>query len=246
MWCIANRLSINTLKTFFILFQTKTQNELLPPLVIRNNFSYDVIKRVTHLQFLGVIYDEKLTFAKHIAMLSNNLSRSSSLIYQLRDYLPIYILKNIYYAHIYPHLNYCNPIWSNTYKIHLSPLITIHKRIIRNIAKAEFLEHTGPLYKNLKILNIDNICKQNLSLLMYKQLKNNEFNLPIHPLNHTHFTRNRGTLIAPQHRTTLYSNSFIVQAVNVWNSISSAIRDAPTINTFKKRIGKYLLNGSIQ
>ena len=75
------------------------------------HFPYDVIKRVTHLKFLGVIYDEKLTFAKHIAMLTNKLSRSSSLIYQLRDYLPINILKNIYYAHIYPHLNYCNPIW---------------------------------------------------------------------------------------------------------------------------------------
>ena len=164
-WCIANRLSMNTLKTFYILFTNKSFS-ILPPLVIRNNYSYDVIQRVNHLKFLGVIYDEKLSFSNHITMLCNKLSRSSSLLYQLRDFLPTHTLKSIYYAHIYPHLNYFNCIWSNTYRTHLTPLVLTHKKIIRNISKAEFLEHTNPLYQNLKILNIENIRLLNLGLIM--------------------------------------------------------------------------------
>ena len=244
-WCIANRLSMNTLKTFYILFTNKSIS-VLPPLVIRNNYSYDVIQRVNHLKFLGVVFDEKLSFSKHIATLCNKLSRSSSLLYQLRDFLPTHILKNIYYAHIYPHLNYCNCIWSNTYRTHLTPLILTHKKIIRNISKAEFLQHTEPLYHNLKILNIENIRLLNLGLIMYKQVNDNVFNIPILPRNHNHFTRHRNLLLVPQHSLTLYSNSFIVQAVKFWNQIPENIRNAPTIATFKRKIIRYLLSNSIQ
>ena len=146
-------------------------------MTIKNNYTYDVIKRVPHTKFLGVIYDDKLNFSQHINMLCNKLARSSSLIYQLRDFLPTYILKKLYYAHVYPHLNYCNVIWSNTYQTHLEPLTLIHKRIIRNIAKADFLQHTEPLYKSLKILKIDEIRKLNLALLMFKQTNFNEYDM---------------------------------------------------------------------
>ena len=93
-WCIANRLSINTIKTFYLVFTNKPDISA-PPLLIRNNFTYDIIKRVSHTKFLGVIYDDKLNFSHHITMLSNKLSRTSSLIYQLCDHLPIHVLKKI-------------------------------------------------------------------------------------------------------------------------------------------------------
>ena len=86
----------------------------------------------------------------------------------------------------------------------------------------------------------------NLAMLMYKHINNNDFNLPILSLNHNHYTRNRGILIAPQHRTTLYSNSFIVQAVRLWNNLPTNIRNAPTATTLKRKLGKYLLSNSLR
>ena len=79
-WCIANRLSVNTLKTYFILFSSKPPKSL-PPLVIKDGNSYAVIQRVQCLKFLGVTYDERLTFANHINTLTNKLARASSLLY---------------------------------------------------------------------------------------------------------------------------------------------------------------------
>ena len=173
-------------------------------------------------------------------MLSNKLSRTSSLIYQLRDHLPIHVLKKIYYAHVYPHLNYCNCIWSNTYQTHLLPLTLIHKRIIRNIAKANFLDHTEPLYSGLKILNIDRIRKLNLSLLMFKQIKYNEFQFPILTQEHNYNTRNRDLLLIPQHRTTLLSNSFTIQAIKVWNKLPQSLKLIDNIRSFKKKVVNFI------
>ena len=171
-WCIANRLSVNTLKTYYILFSSKPPKSL-PPLVIKDGNSYAVIQRVQYLKFLGVTYGQRLTFANHINTLTNKLARASSLLYRLRDFVPTNILTSLYYAHIYSHLNYCNVIWANTYRNHLSPLISIHKRIVRNISKADFLAHTLPLYKEHNIMRIEDISELNLGLLMYKNKNSN-------------------------------------------------------------------------
>ena len=219
---------------------TRKRLQFLPPLTIRNNFSYDVIKQVSNTRFLGVIYDDKLNFSHHINMLCNKLSRTSSLLYQLRDFLPIYILKKIYLAHVLPLINYCNCIWANTFPTHILPLVLIHKRIIRNVSKADFLEHTQPLYKNLKILNIENIRKMNLSTLMFKQLQNNENNIPIHTPLHQYNTRRRELLQIPSHRTTLISNSFYIQATRLWNQLPRHIKFSNSIQTFKKKLKTYL------
>ena len=239
-YCVDNRLSINIIKTFYLLFTNKDTSSL-PPLTIKNNYSYDVIKRVSHTKFLGVIYDDKLTFSHHINMLCNKLARSSALLFQLSDFLPIYILKRLYYAHILPHLNYCNAIWCNTYQTHRTPLILIHKRIIRNIAKAEFLAHTEPLYKNLNILNIDNIRKMNLALLIYKQTKFNEYDFNLETPDHTYNTRQRNDLVIPQHRTTLISNSFLIQSIRLWNQIPQHFKTSLTIPSFKTKMLTFLL-----
>ena len=167
-------------------------------------------------------------------MLCIRLSRSSSLIYQLRDYLPIHVLKKIYYAHVLPHINYCNFIWSHTFQTHLSPHILIHKRTIRNISKADYCAHTEPLYQNLRILNIENIRKLNLALLMLKNRQTNEYNIPMLTPHHHYHTRHREQLLIPLHRTTLHSNSFCIQAVRFWNQIPLEIKDSRTFNTFKQ------------
>ena len=140
-----------------------------------------------------------------------------------------------------PHLNYCNVVWSNTYLTHLTPLILIHKRIIRNIAKTDFLHHTEPLYKSLKILNIENIRKLNLALLMFKRTKLNEYEFPIIVPEHDYNTRHRDLLNIPPHRTTLLSNSFVVQSVRLWNKIPHNIKNSPSYDSFKKHVSKFLL-----
>ena len=236
-WCIANRLSLNTLKTYYILFSPKPPKSL-PPLLIKDGISYAVIERAQSLKFLGVTYDERLTFANHINTLTNRLARSSSLLYQLRDFVPKSILIKLYYAHIYSHLNYCNVIWANTYKNHISPLVSIHKRIIRNICKTDFLAHTEPLYKELKILRIEDISELNLGIMMYNN-RNRDL-IPQLTGEHRYPTIQRNVLRVQRHRLTLYSKSFMKRGITVWNKLPAQIRNSRTLFSFKKNVKKFI------
>ena len=73
IWCIANRLSMNTLKTYHVLFSNRPPANL-PPLVIKSSFTYDPIKRVDFIKFLGVYFDHTLTFKHHISHITSRLA----------------------------------------------------------------------------------------------------------------------------------------------------------------------------
>ena len=78
-WCLANRISINSIKTFFLLFgNVRPVN--LPPLVIKSSSAYEIIKRADNVKFLGVYYEENMSFKAHINHLVQRLSSTSSLI----------------------------------------------------------------------------------------------------------------------------------------------------------------------
>ena len=73
--------------------------------------------------------------------------------------MPTYVLRNMYHAHIGSLLNYCNMIWANICPTNLTLLTLIPKRAIQNVTKSEFLTHTEPLFKRIKILDLEGTRK---------------------------------------------------------------------------------------
>ena len=100
-----NRLSLNIQKTSFIVISNMEFQRF--PLKIRNC----EVSMVQKAKFLGVIVDEKLNFKDHENCIQKKISRSTGAIYQIKDYLPIDILIKLYYAIIYPHMNYAVTVW---------------------------------------------------------------------------------------------------------------------------------------
>ena len=237
-WCVSNRLTINTIKTYCILF-SKSAPSLLPPLVIRSGLSYEVIQRVADLKFLGVYYDQKLTFNRHITFISNRLASISSLIYRVKHIVPQYVLKKMYDAHVCSLLSYCNIIWANTYECHLKPLNLILKRIIRNIARTDFLAHTKPLFKQLRILDVENTRKLALAKYFFA---NREEITRIHTADHQYPTRHRHRLRPAAHNLTLFEKSFLYQAPRLWNELNPRLNlgnlDDITPTQFKVKVKK--------
>ena len=240
-WCIDNRLSINTLKTFFILDSNKTTNSV-PPLLIRNHYTYVPIKRVSNTKFLGIFYDERLNFKPHLNFIAGKLSRISAMIYRLKDLMPVEVLRIIYQSHVNSILSYCTIIWSNTYFNHLDPVIKLLKRIVRNITHSDFLAHSEPLFKQLKLLNFHSLRKFALAQHVFKH-----HHVIIPPLlpNHQYITRNRYKLRLPNRNKASFEKSFIYQGPKIWNELVENcppdIINAPSIHSFKRRLKKYLL-----
>ena len=239
LWCIANKLTVNTSKTFFVLFTNK-RHANLSPLVIKSNYTYDIIKQVDKIKFLGVFYDFDMTFKSHINYLAQKLSRTAALFHRVKAFMPEFVLKNMYNAHVISLLNYCNIIWSNTYSSHLDVIIKLQKKVIRSITHSDYLAHTYPLFQRLNLLDIDRLRKFHLAVYFYKNRNS------LTPQNPHHYpTRNRDRPRPERHLTTIYEKSFMYQAVKVWNELLDYGPNrmmSASLPSFKRHLKRFLLS----
>ena len=129
------------------------------------------IIRKSHVTYLGVILDDQVKFNKHTEYISSKISRSVGVISKIANHVPQKVLHNIYYALIYPYLNYCNVIWSSTYWQHLNSVWLSQKRAIRAISLKPPRSHTNPLFINSKILLLPGIRLLKLGIYMFKNIQ---------------------------------------------------------------------------
>ena len=140
-WLEVNKLCLNVAKSKFMLFHK-------PPKVIPNltfNIKQHKIDYVDKFTFLGLIIDCQITWKMHINSISGKISRVIGILHKLKHIFPPYILKTLYNALIFPHLNYCLIAWgSNCEKITIK-----QKKAIRTINLEFPTAHTEPVYKSM-------------------------------------------------------------------------------------------------
>ena len=65
------------------------------------------IEDVKETMFLGVILDEHMSWKSHISHIASKISKSIGIIYKSSFYLSKSALHTLYYALIYPYIQYC-------------------------------------------------------------------------------------------------------------------------------------------
>ena len=111
-WLRANKLSLNTLKTEFMLIGTSRNTSKIGDLLaIRING--DLIRRVYQSKYLGLIIDDKLSWKEHISYISTKIRRGIGVMKRIRGYIPNDTLIMLYKSLVEPYLRYCNTTWGN-------------------------------------------------------------------------------------------------------------------------------------
>jgi hypothetical protein len=100
-WLQTNRLSLNVAKTHIMVFGKKSKNT---ENTISTTIEGTKLEVVTHTKFLGVILDNDLTWKPHVLHLSNKISKSIGILYRARQFLNKIILRQLYFAFLYPYL----------------------------------------------------------------------------------------------------------------------------------------------
>ena len=80
------------------------------------------------------------------------------------------ILINLYYTLIYPYLAYSNFCWASTYPNRLEKLKRLQKRAIRIIIKNKYNAHTLPIFRQMNILNTEQIRQLQTGIFRFKYL----------------------------------------------------------------------------
>ena len=226
-WMNLNRLTVNYLKTNYIIF---TRRDLTKQFNIA--METNKLERVESTRYLGGQLDQKL-------------NSSSYIFSKLRYYLDISCLKMIYYFLVYPLLNYCVTDWGGASETSLQPIIILQKRILRFVTHNSYDSHTKPIFLKHKILPFNFIYQLNLAKLMHK-IHNNVItgSYELTPLSqkHTYNTRlAKGENYYQKYNKTSYGQStFCNQGLIVWRNVPKEFKSLPP-HLFKNRLKKQLL-----
>ena len=206
-WLTLNKLTLNITKTKFMVFHP-TQKDitgLIPTLEI-NGIE---IERVSEFQNLGVIIDENLSWKSHTNILLNKMSKYAGILNKLKKYLPLYVMRSLYFSMVGSALNYGLLTWGFT----CSRLTKIQKRIIRTITWSKYNAHTEPLLKALDILKIEDTLKLNTLKFYYKYTHGTlpsyfyTYNIETQGAHHSHDTQQQHQLRTHLTRTIYADNT---------------------------------------
>ena len=103
----------------------------------------DTIKRVDTFNFLCAILGKHVSWKAHTEMFSNEISNYCGIMTRLKSYLPLYVLRKLYFSMLNSNLNYGLLVWG----YECDRLIKIQKRDIRIITRSKYNAHTKPLLK---------------------------------------------------------------------------------------------------
>ena len=92
LWLSVNRLALNIEKTNFIIFHPFNKP-------LKYNVTLKILKQAILenkcIKYLGVIIDSILSWKEHVNNLSKKLSRTIGIMYKLRPFVNLQIMKNI-------------------------------------------------------------------------------------------------------------------------------------------------------
>ena len=250
-WLNANRLALNISKTNFVIFSS-VNKPLKPVTILINKLAID---QKDCIKYLGVLIDSKLTFKQHIATVSKKCSRAIGILYKLRYYVNRKILISIYYSLIYPFLVYAVPVWGVADNIHLNNLLILQKKVVRLITFNDShpittgpLVSSTPLFHELEILKIHDICNLQISKFVYEclnVLNPIQFHHYYKLSNNIYYTRDikNCNVNIPFARTSTYGlKSIKNRGARIWNDLPLNIRNQISKIRFANCIKKHYIN----
>lgn len=246
-WFKANKLSLNYSKTKFIVF-TKRRKPIGKQIKIMIN--NQEIERVKFTNFLGVIIDEHIDWREHIRMIEKKIAKTIGILFKIKHLLNAKSMLAVYNSLIFSYLSYCNIIWGCNTKTSLKRILLFQKTFLRLLTSKNRRTHTAPLFKQFKILKIDDLYVYLVSQFVFKWLVNdptyttlfkNYFtkNEQIHHYN----TRQINNLYPGIYRSKeIGFFSITVQGPRIWNSFPNYIKDIRSFDSFKTCIKSYLIS----
>ena len=160
LWLNVNRLSLNIAKNNFVIFHPYNKP-------LKGSITIKILKKAivekSVIKYLGVTIDSTLSWKDHILNISKKISRAIGVMYKIRPFINIAIMKNLYYALIYSHLVYAIQVWGSACDTHLKKITVLQKRAVRLMAYEDFSDVTGslassaPIFAKLEILKLNDI-----------------------------------------------------------------------------------------
>ena len=244
-WFKANRLTLNSEKSNFIVFRSrKNKTKNLPEQI---PFDKTCINRSESAKYLGVILDEHLTWNQQITEVCNKLKRYFKLFYCIRNLINKDQVKIIYYAFIYSRIKYGISIFGFTCNIRLERMQVLQNKLLKVLLSKSYRYPTNLLHNELGILKVKDIAKLDALTFIH-----NYFNNKLPLIFNNYFTlvseiHNRNTRRSDRE---IYIKTYMTHTgitmmksigAKIWNETDDSTKHIKNVKTFRKTIVKNTL-----
>lgn len=219
-----NDLAINPSKTTSINFSKK--RDKIPQL-------QDVTIE-THTKFLGVILDNKLTWAEHIDQVCKKISTGIYVVRRMSCIGRLSVAKTAYYALVESHLRYGLTAWGGSSAHNINRILVLQKKAIRTLANLEPTQSCRPAFTSLEILTV--VALYILETILYVD----KLNLPRHKDLHDYNTRHGSKFALPAHRTSMWEKKPSYTGCKMRNNLPDHMKNL-TGNKLHQELKKWLI-----
>ena len=194
------------------------------------------------VKLLGIPFDSKLNFDVHITNLCKKAGKHLNAIRRISKYLDEQCRKTLYHAFILSHFNYCCIVWHHCDASSAIKVEKIQKRALRVILNDYTSSYEELLVKSGQPLLFISRLRA-IVLETYKSVNrlNPSFLHDLFLVNQNGYNLRSGiSLDQPRVRTEKYGiQSVRYQGARLWNQLPSEIKNAESLQFFKKQLMKW-------
>ena len=240
-WFESNSLQANPNKFQFIIHSPN--NALYDSMLsINNNVQ---LKPVAEVKLLGVTFDSKLTFTKHINNLCIKAGRHINALSRLSNVLSKDSKQQLFQTFILSNFNFCPVVWHFCGMAELKQIEKVQKRALKIIYN-DFNNSYVNLRENANrpLMYVDRLRYIVIEIFkIYHGMSPIYLSDLVAKTSQMYNTRNVKSVLIPSFNSATYGyNSFKYQGAKIWNKLPNVIKSACDL----KYLNALLMNGMVQ
>ena len=250
LWFKANKLSLNFDKTFYSIFHSR--RSFIPSVFDSMTIDGETIKRKKTAKYLGLTFDEVLSWRYHAENLLSDLSKYFYLFYNLRKVIPYKFKLQLFNSYVYSRISYGIHCYGAACDIVINPIRVVCNKLLKLLLMKDRRFPTNKLYKDCNLLQIKDLKNFVACKLIHRsvypdyytpaQLVNHfTLNINVHDRN----IRDKLLIRLPFTRSALGQTSVSWFGAHYWNKINMGLRSINDIKLFKKALKNYILDSYI-
>jgi hypothetical protein len=232
-WFRVNCLKLNQDKTNVVAFSSK--NRTSSPIDVTLASGEHCLPK-SSVKFLGLYIDGNLDWSTYFEHLIRKLGRALHVMNVLHNVVDLRTALFVYHGYFLSQVRYGILFWGSS--SFADAVLKLQKRALRLLYGLNFRDSCRPYFKQNRLLTVYAIYIYELLKFM---IEHNNYFLDARP-QHGHGTRNRGILLYPRHRLTMFERSPYYMILKVFNNLPSILKQDVMEKHFLSRVKSFLID----
>ena len=236
-WLLANKLSVHYVDKSKYMLVNSNNNARVEDGCFELKMADYILDRTKTYKYLGIIVDEKFSWADHINKVCRKLSQAAGIIYKVRNLLSRDALMLLYHSLVGQKLRYGLICWATASSFLLNKVNVAHNKIARYLTFSKACSRVWPLYCELKVMPLDILIKLEWGKVMFKfqnDMLPKAFDCYFTRPRHHHATRYAKQKNFEQVRTSNAKERTLLKYIGpkIWSEIPLHIKEAHSFKIF--------------